>query len=153
MFQGYLVQNLAGGGERFDEHGRLIADRIGYRVHIFNRQRQIFREGAVVRHDAKYLAALAMSCESSFAKKADCAETKCTARDIDFSGDALSYPSILNGRGYASNVLHFADKLVAWCSAKIVVTAQNFDIGIADSGEPHAYQCPARPQPWQRFAR
>jgi hypothetical protein len=48
----HLIENLAGCGERLDENRFLIADGIGYDVEVFERQREIFGEGAVVSDDA-----------------------------------------------------------------------------------------------------
>ena len=45
----------------------------------------------------------------------------------------------------ADDITH---KFVAERAVKIMIAAQNFDVGIADSGETNAHEGPARPHPW-----
>src|SRR5580704_12317712 len=52
----------------------------------------------------------------------------------------------------AADVHYFADEFVAGRSAKIVVAAENFDVGVADAGEAHADESPAGAEGWQWFA-
>ena len=47
----------------------------------------------------------------------------------------------------------FADKFVTGRSGKVVITAQDFQIGVADAGEAHADERPAWPQRWQQLLR
>jgi hypothetical protein len=52
----------------------------------------------------------------------------------------------------AANIHHFADEFVAGRSAKIVVAAEDFDVGVADAGEADAYESPAGAEGWQWLA-
>ena len=87
-----LLQDFAGGGQWLDEDGLLIGDGGGNEVEIFERQRQIFGEGAVVIHDANDGAACAMRFEAAAAEGAFRAKVVCGAGDVDFAGDALAEP-------------------------------------------------------------
>jgi hypothetical protein len=49
------------------------------------------------------------------------------AGEIDFAGDAFSYPRCIFGLG------HFADEFMAGSTAKTVISALQFQIGGADS--------------------
>src|ERR1700721_4256956 len=53
---------------------------------------------------------------------------------------------------HAAYIHHFASELVAGRSAKIVVAAEDFDVGVADAGEAHADESPAAAEGWQRLA-
>ena len=60
-----LFENLAGRSQRFGKHCLLVADRIRNNVQIFEWKSQIFRERAVVRHDAKHGPSRAMCFHSA----------------------------------------------------------------------------------------
>ena len=76
------------------------------------------------------------------------AEPSARARQINFADDATPDPgAVLRAR----DADDFAHKFVAERAVKIVIAAQNFDVGIADSREANAHESPARPQSWQRF--
>ncbi len=63
-----LSENLAGCGERLDEDGFFIRDRVWNGVEIFERQREEFGEGAVVSDDSENFAARAVGFQSAAAK-------------------------------------------------------------------------------------
>ena len=52
----------------------------------------------------------------------------------------------------AAHIYHFSDEFVAWRSAKIVVAAEDFDVGVADAGEADADQSPAGAEARHWFA-
>ena len=52
---------------------------------------------------------------------------------------------------WARDADDFADEFVAEHAMKIVVAAEDFDVGVADSGEAHADESPAGAKARQRF--
>jgi len=84
--------------------------------------------------------------KTPFAIDADGAKGQSVAGDIDFTNDAFAQPAFLFVRANACNVLHFSDKFMSRSAAKIVVAAQDFDVGVADAGETNADKRPAAPQ-------
>src|SRR5947207_9142956 len=145
LFYVQLIENFASRCERLDEHSRLVADRIGNYVQTFKRQGQIFGECAIMRHDAENLAPLAMPRKAAFAKPANRLKSQRAARNVNFSSDALADPAFLHRGGNLGCVLNFADKFMSRRSAKIMIAAQNFNIGVADTRHSQAYQSPAWP--------
>src|SRR6516225_9797457 len=132
-----LIQDLAGRSEWFNEHCRLVGDRIGNQMQVFQRQRQVFREGAIVSDDAQHFSSLAMASQSAPTKLADRGKSKRAAGDVNFSGDPFAHPTFLDDRGNASYFFNFTQKFMPRGSVKIVVAAQNLDVGIAYAGYPH----------------
>src|SRR6266478_8625614 len=63
-----LIQDFARGGERLHKNRLLICDVIWNEMQIFQRQSEIFGEGAVVRDDAENGAARAMRFQAAAAK-------------------------------------------------------------------------------------
>ena len=119
---------------------------------IFERQRETFCKSAVVRDDAENFAPRAVRFQAAAAKTAQRAETECRAADIDFAHDAPADPARAFERG-AAHVFYFTDKFVAGGSPKVVITAQNLDVGIADACQAHLNQGPPGPEPWKRLVR
>src|SRR5208337_2400551 len=74
------------------------------------------------------------------------------AGHIDFARHAPPHPVLSRCGGDTRNLHDFADKLVSRGAAKPVITAQDLDVGIADSREAHADQAPTTCQPWERFS-
>jgi hypothetical protein len=75
-------------------------------------------------------------------------EPEALARQIDFSDDAAANPvAILR----ACDADDFAYKFVPERAVKIVVAAQNFDVGVANSREANADEGPSRLQSRQWF--
>ena len=111
---------------------------------IFERQRQIFGEGPVVIHDAEDGAARAMSFKAAAAEGADRPIVVGGTGNVDFAGDAFAEPFRFFFCGNAIDDGDFTDKFVAGDSAKGVIAAKNFYVGVADAGEENAYECPAR---------
>jgi hypothetical protein len=68
------------------------------------------------------------------------------ARDVDLPGYAPPNPTRSFARGYTAHVNDFTDKFVARGAAKRMVSAENFYVGVADSGEADPDQRPAGPQ-------
>src|SRR3989441_12656047 len=99
-----------------------------------------------MRDDAENFAPRAVGFLAAAAKTARRAETECRTADIDFAHDAPTDPARVFVRG-AAQVLHFTDKFVAGGSPKVVITAQNLDVGIADSCQAPLNQGPPRVQP------
>ena len=146
----HLVQNFARSSQRLDENGLLVCDRIGDAVKIFERQRQVLGEGTVVVDDAEDGAPGTVGFEPTPAEFADRTITVGGARDVDFAGDAVADPAGSLGFREAQDLGHFADEFVARSATKRVVAAQDFHIGVADSGKTDAHSRPAAPQPWKR---
>jgi hypothetical protein len=147
-----LSENLASSCERLDEDGFLIGDRAWYGVEIFEWQCKEFGERAVVSYDSEHFAAGAVGLEAAAAKFAGAPESERCTGDIDFAGDTAVQPAFLRAASNASNVHHFTDEFVAGRSAKIVITAKDFDVGVADACEADAHESPAAVEGWQRLA-
>jgi hypothetical protein len=130
----------------------LGAHHVRKQVKIFDRQSQIFGKRAVMVHDSENLTTGAVSRETTFAIDADGAKAQGVAGDIDFTHDAFAQPAPLFVRANARNVLHFSDKFMSRNATKIVVAAQDFDVGVADAGKTNADKRPAAPQIGNGFA-
>jgi hypothetical protein len=146
-----LVENLASRGEWFDKNGLLIADRVGNHVQILQWQRQIFREGAVMRDDAQHGSARTVRLEPAPAKSAQRSIPVSRTRHIDLAHDTSAKPAITFPRRNAANLHNFADKFVPGSAAKSVIPAKNLNVGIANPRQPHPHECPPFPQFRQRF--
>jgi hypothetical protein len=146
-----LIEDFARCGERLNENGLFIADGIGKWVEIFEREGQVFGKGTVVIEDAEHGAPGAMSLEAAPTKRADGPQPVGGARDVDFSCDPATDPARSLVRGDTADFGNLADEFMAGSAAKRVVSAQNFEVGIADSGKTYANQSPARPQLRQRL--
>src|SRR6266567_4409688 len=147
-----LLEDFARGRKRLSENSDFIGHAVRHAVKIFEWQGEILCKGAIMRDDAENFAPRAVSFEAAAAKTAQRAETECRAADIDFAHDAAADPARAFVRG-AAHVLYFTDKFVAGGSAKIVIPAQNFDVGIADACQAHPNQGPRGPEPWKRLVR
>ena len=144
----YLFQNFARRGERLGEDGCLIGNARGHAMQIHDGQREVFGERAVVAEDSQHAPPRAVRRDSAAAIAAWLAEPQARARQIDFADDAPPDPAaILRAR----DADDFAHKFVAERAVKIVIAAQNFDVGVADSREANAHEGPAWPQSRQRF--
>ena len=66
-----LIEDFAGGGQRFDEDGLFVGNGTGSFVQIFNREREVFGESAVVIDDAEDGAARAVRFQSAETEFAD----------------------------------------------------------------------------------
>jgi hypothetical protein len=136
-----LIENFAGGGQRFDEDGLFVGNGIGSLVEIFDRERKVFGEGAIVVDDAEDGAAGAVRFQSAETEFADGVVAKGGTGDVDFAGDAAADPAgsrLLDGGRGVSAIADgddFADEFVAGDAVEVVVAAENFDIGVADAGQ------------------
>jgi hypothetical protein len=117
-------------------------------MQIHDGQREVFGECAVVAEDSQDAPTFAVRRDSPPAIAARLAEAEPRTRQIDFADNAAANPSAILG---ACDALDFAHKFVAERALKIVVAAQNFDVGIADSREADANEGPARFQARQGF--
>jgi hypothetical protein len=102
--------------------------------------------------DPEDFTASTVAWEAAFAVGADRAKAQGAAGNIDFTRDALAGPAILFARAHAGEVVHFADEFVPWRAAKVVVAAENFDVGVADASEADADERPPAPQFRNRLA-
>jgi|ERR1700756_1772084 len=102
--------------------------------------------------DAEHFAARTVHFQSSAAKFAWAPESESCAGDINFAGDAASQPIILRAASNAEHIHHFPEEFVARRSAKGMVAAKNFHVGVADPGKPHAHKRPAAAESWQWLA-
>src|SRR5438874_477621 len=104
-----LIENLARGGDGFNEHRMLGRDRAGYLAKIAQWERQIFGERSRVFDDAEYTALRTMAAEASRAPVA------IPAGQVDLSSNPLAHPFAIIGFHY------FADKFVSRCTGESVV--------------------------------
>src|SRR5208282_1025983 len=146
-----LIEDLARGGERLNEYGFRVTHVFRYDVEIFQRQGEIFRKRAVVRNDAQHRAPGTMRLQAAPAERAQRLVAIGGAGHIDFACHALAHPALSCFGGDARNLHDFADKFMPRRAAKLVIAAQDFHVGIADSREPHADESPTRAQPRQRL--
>jgi hypothetical protein len=146
----YLFQNFARGGERLGEDGCFIGNACGHAMQVHNGQDEVFGECAVVAENSENAAARAVRRDSTAAIAAWLAEAQAFARQIDFSDDAAADPGAILRACYADDIAH---KFVAERAVKIVIAAQNFDVGVADSREANADEGPARLQSGERFLK
>jgi hypothetical protein len=114
-------------------------------VKVFERERQIIRERAIVVNDAEDFPARAMPRESSLAEFANGMETESTAADVDLANDALSNPPLLFYRR-TGDVDHLTDKFMTRCAGKRVIPAEYFHVGMANARETNSNQSPAGPK-------
>jgi hypothetical protein len=143
-----LFEDFARRGQGFCEHGSIIGDARGHAVQIHDRQRQKFGEGAIMAQDSKHASPLAMRRNSTAAISAHLllpmmTKPQASAGKIDFANDAPPYPVLVTCAGDPHNVAH---EFMAERAVKIVIAAQDFDIGIADSRQANPDQCPPGPQ-------
>ena len=144
----YLFQNFARRGQRLGEDGGLIGNARGHAVQVHDGQREVFGERAVVADDSQDAPPLAMRRYPPAAIAAWPAEAQAGARQIDFADDAPPDPAAILRACHAHD---FAHKFVAQRAVEIVIAAQDFDVGVADSREANAHERPARLQSGQRL--
>src|ERR1700674_489048 len=136
----YLLENFARGGERLGEDRRLIGNAFGYAMQIHNGQREAFGERAIVADDSQHAPPCAVRRDSPAAIAAFLAEAQTRTRQINFADDAPPDPGTIFRARDADD---FAHKFVSERAVKIVIAAQNFDVGVADSSEANAHEGPA----------
>src|SRR6266700_3252224 len=93
--------------------------------------------------DSQHTAPRAMRRDSAAAIAAHFLEAQASAGEIDLSDDAPPNPTLILCAGYAH---HFSHEFMAERAVKIVIAAQDFNIGVTDSRQAHADQRPAAPQ-------
>jgi hypothetical protein len=148
-----LFEDFTRCGERFGEHGRVIGDACGHAVQIHDRQRQEFCEGAIVAQDSEHAPPLAMRRNSVAAVAAHLSPSMMTkpqasAGNVDFTDNAPPHPVLIPCAGDLHDV---ANEFVAERAMKIVIAAQDFNIGIANSRQAHTDQRPPGPPSRWRF--
>ena len=118
-----LLLDLKCGRQRFHKNSRIIGYRIRNRLEIFQRQAQVFGEGAVAvfdTQDGTIFTVRGLRCETIAA---------CSAADIDFAHHPLS--DTIRLVGCQDN---FAHKFMSRYAAKWVISFYQFQIGSADAG-------------------
>ncbi len=80
-----------------------------------------------------------MARQATLAKPAHRTEAERVACDVDFASDSFPDPALLHRRRNSAHFLHFAYEFVSGCPAKIVVAAQNFQVGIANTRHAHTH--------------
>ena len=122
-------------------------------MQVFHRQRQVFGKRPVVIHDAQDGPAFTMHLPSAFAETANWLVAVRRTSNIDFSADPQPPPFLHRFRGDAAHFRNVTNKLMTWCPSKIVIPAKNFNVRVANSGQPNVHQRPAKPQLWQPLFR
>ena len=144
----HLFQNFARGGQRLGEDGGFIGNVRGDAVQVHDGQREVFGKRAVMADDSKDAAARAVRRNSAAAIAARVAEAKAGARKLISPTTRRPIQALIL---CARDANDFAHEFVAERAVKIVIAAQNFDVGVADSRQAHTDQGPAGPQSRQRF--
>jgi hypothetical protein len=112
-------------------------------MQIHDGEGEVFRECAIVIDDSEYTSARAMSRDSRAAITARLSNPLPGAGYVGFPDDPLPDPACILTAGDAFD---FANKFVTERAMKIAVPAQDFDVGIADSGQAHANERPPSPK-------
>jgi hypothetical protein len=86
------------------------------------------------------------------AKLASGVKSLSRACDVDFTGDAPAEPTGPRALRDAAHIRHFPDKLMTQDTAKCVIAAKDFDVGVADSRETNADERPSCTELRQRLS-
>jgi threonine synthase len=121
-----LIQDLASGGNGFDEDCVFDRDGLRHAMQIAQGQSQEFTKCSGMLDDSKNSASGTMAAESARTPFA------MAAGEIDFAGDGATDPGGIFGLG------HFAHEFMAGGAAESVVAALQFEIRRTDSGSEHA---------------
>jgi hypothetical protein len=130
--QRHLIQYFARGRQGFHENGALRGELIRQRMQIAFRQSQKLAKRAGMVDDAENGSAWAMPAQAATAPLAP------AAGQVDLANHAAS-----NQRGRI-RLDHLADELMAGRAGKAVITALEFQIGIADASAEQADESEAR---------
>ena len=117
----HLIEDLAGGGERFQEYGAAGGEIVGEDVEVALRQGEEFGEGARVLDDSQHGAVGAM------ASQVPAAPFAIGTGQVDLAGHTLA------DEGVCIGFHHLGDEFVTGRSGEAVVAALQFEIGIADA--------------------
>jgi len=117
-------------------------------MQIYDGQREVFGERAVVAEDSQDAPPFTVRRDSPVAIAAWLAEAETGARHINFADDAPADPALILRARYTDYIAH---KFMAERALKIVITAQDFDVSVADSREANANEGPATPKSRLRF--
>ncbi len=148
-----LIEDLACSGKRLDENGLRIAYIFRNEVKIVQGQGEVLGECSIMRNDAKNCAASAMRFQAAAAKGADGLVAIRRAGNIDFAGNAFAEPAFPCFSRGTADFHDFAHKFVPRSTLELVISTQNFNVGIADACDIHANQRPAGTQPRKRLLR
>ena len=136
----YLFENFASCRKRLGENSCLVRNVIGHAMQVHNGKREIFGERAIVTNNSQHAPPCALRRYFAAAKPAWLAEPEPGTRQINFTGDPSPDPFAIL---WAPDAYHLAHEFVTERSVKIVISAQNFHIGVADSREANADQGPS----------
>src|SRR5208282_6844708 len=103
-----LLHKLASRGQRLNKYCLLIGNIFGNGVKIFEWQREIFRESAVVAQNPEHRAPRTMRFQSAAAKIAHRLEAVARTADVDLARHALPHPAFLNRRRTAADFNHLS---------------------------------------------
>ena len=121
-----LIQDLASGGNGFDEDRMFDRDGLWHSMQIAQGQSQEFTKRSGMLDDTENGASGTMAAESAGTPFA------MAAGEIDFAGYGAADPGGIFG------LSNFADEFVAGCAAESIVAALQFEIRRTDSGSEHA---------------
>src|SRR5215210_2261715 len=121
----HLRRNLKGGSERLGEHSDVGIDVVGYPVQVAFGNSYEIRKSAIPSQYAKHSACRAMAWPSGQARRA------CMATAVDLSDHALT--------GEATSGCN-ADELVAERASESLVTTNELQVRLADTGSKHPDQ-------------
>src|SRR5499427_3882295 len=127
-----LFQNLASRRQRLYKHGPFVAYTRRNHMKIFERKRKIFSECPVVSHNPEHGPPRAVRLQPASAELASWFVPVRAARDIDLARHALFQPFLARPSVYTLNLGDFPHELMPGSAVKVVVTAKNLDVGVAD---------------------
>jgi hypothetical protein len=145
-----LVQDLASGGKGLDEDSLFVGDVGRNWVEIFERESEIFGEGAIVSDDAEDGAPVAVRLQAAAAEIADEFEAIGGTRNVDFPGDTFADPAFPGCAGDSGDLQNLSDEFMAGDAKKMMVAAKDFDVSVADARQVNANERPAVAQSGQR---
>src|SRR5215469_4254021 len=141
-----LFQNLASRRQRLYKYGPFVAYTRRNHMKIFERKRKIFSECPVVSHNPEHGPPRAVRLQPASAELASWCVPVGAARDIDLARHALFQPFLARPSVYTLNLGDFSHELMPGSPVKVVVTAKNLEVGVADPRHSHAHEGPATPQ-------
>jgi hypothetical protein len=120
-------------------------------MEVFQGKRQILGECSIVSENPKDGSPSAMCLETTFAEPADGPEAQRRTGDIDFSSNATAHPSAFFTRRKTRDFHDLSDKFMPRNAFEAMITAKNFDVGVANACETHFYKRPTHAQTWYPF--
>jgi threonine synthase len=134
-----LIQDLAGGGQRFHKHGMFGLNPARHAMQVALRQREQFSKCAGMLHDSEHRPPWAMTAQSL--------RTPLTsaASQVDFAHHSLA-DQILR-----ISLNHFTHELMPGRAAKIVVASLQLQVGIADTAVEQPNESESFQAAWTRL--